>query len=255
MRGNHLDFYSSYVPLNTVENELLSILSALVIFFGILLFYRFFGKAGLFIWIGIAVIIANVQVLKTIAVFGFVTAMGNVIYATTYLATDILNEIYGKKEARRAVFAGFFVLIFFTIIMQLTLHFAPDASDTLSPALAQVFGLLPRVTVASLLAYVVSQFIEVSLYAHLKNAMKGKRLWLRNNLCGFLSQLLDNAVFTWIFFVGFFGLFGWEQILPWNIIIEIFFTSLVIKYVVSACDTPFLYMAVWMKKKKMIPEN
>ncbi len=238
-----------------MQNEILSIISGLVIFVGILLFYRFFGKAGMFIWMGLAVILANIQVMKTISVFGYVTAMGNVIYATTYLATDILNEIYGKKEARRAVFAGFFVLVFFTIIMQLTLHFIPDSSDVLDPSLQTIFGFLPRIVVASISAYLVSQLIEVWLYARLKNAMQGKRLWLRNNLCGFLSQLLDNATFTWIFFVGFFGLFGWGQELPGTVIVEIFVTSLIIKYFVSLCDTPFLYFAVWMKKKKMIPEN
>ncbi len=238
-----------------MQNEILSIISGLVIFIGILLFYRFFGKAGLFIWMGFAVIIANIQVMKTISVFGYVTAMGNVIYATTYLATDILNEIYGKKEARRAVYAGFFVLIFFTIIMQLTLYFAPDTTDVLDPSLQKIFGFLPRIVVASVSAYMVSQLIEVWLYAHLKNAMKSRRLWLRNNLCGFLSQMLDNVVFTWIAFVGLFGLFGWGQVFEWSIIIQIFVTSLIIKYIVSLCDTPFLYFAVWMKKKKMVPEN
>jgi uncharacterized integral membrane protein (TIGR00697 family) len=238
-----------------MENELLSIISGLVIFICILVFYRFFGKAGLLVWMGLAVIIANIQVMKTIAVFGFVTAMGNVIYATTYLATDILNEIYGKKEARKAVIVGFFVLVFFTIVMQLTLAFTPDATDTLSPALQQVFGLLPRITIASITAYLISQFIEVWLYARLKQAMKGKYLWFRNNACGFLSQLLDNVVFTWIAFVGLFGLFGWQQVFAWSIIVQIFLTSLVIKYIVSACDTPFLYLAVWMKRKKMVPEQ
>ncbi len=236
-----------------MENEILSIVSGLVIFFGILLFYRFFGKTGLFLWMGIAIIIANIQVLKTISVFGYVTAMGNIIYATTYLATDILNEIYGKREARKAVVMGFFVLIFFTIIMQLTLQFAPDASDTLSPALAQIFGLLPRVTFASLSAYLISQSVDVWLYARIKQAMKGRHLWFRANASGIIAQLLDNLTFTWIFFVGFFGLFGWNQQLPTEIIIEIFITSLLIKYFVSICDTPFVYAAVWMKRKGMIP--
>ena len=237
-----------------MENEMLSIVSGLAIFLGILIFYRFFGKTGLFMWMGMAVLIANIQVMKTISVFGFVTAMGNIIYATTYLASDILNEIYGKKEARRAVFMGFFVMIFFTIVVQLTLLFAPDASDTMSPALQQVFGILPRIAIASLTAYIVSQLIDIWLYAWVKKATKGKYLWLRSNSSGFLSQLLDNLTFTWIAFVGFFGLFGWGQMFPTEVIIEIFVTSLIIKYVVSICDTPFLYMAVWMKKKGMIPK-
>ena len=236
-----------------MENELLSILSGLVIFIGILVFYRFFGKTGLFIWMGVAVLIANIQVMKTISVFGFVTAMGNIIYATTYLASDILNEIYGKKEAKRAVILGFFVMIFFTIVVQLTLLFKPDATDTMSPALQQVFGILPRIAVASLTAYIISQLVDIWLYALIKKVTNGKHLWLRCNSSGFLSQLIDNITFTWIAFVGLFGLFGWGQVFEWGIIIQIFITSLIIKYIVSICDTPFLYFAVWMKKKGMVP--
>ena len=237
-----------------MENEILSIISGLVIFFGILVFYRLFGKAGLFMWMGIAIIIANIQVMKTISVFGYVTAMGNIIYGTTFLATDILTENYGKKEAKKAVVIGFFVMIFFTLIMQLTLLFIPHESDTLSPALQQIFSLLPRITFASVSAYLISQFFDVWLFDKIRQATKGKYLWLRNNTATMLAQLLDNTTFTLIAFVGFFGFFGWKQVFPWEIIIEIFITSLVIKYIVAVCDTPFVYFGVWMKKRGIVKD-
>jgi len=237
-----------------MENEILSIISGLIIFIGILVFYRFFGKAGLFVWMGIAIIIANIQVLKTISVFGYVTAMGNIIYGTTFLATDILAENHTKKDAKRAVMIGFLVMIFFTTLMQLTLMFTPDESDFISPALKEVFSILPRITFASITAYMVSQFFDVWMFDRIRQATKGKYLWLRNNVATMLAQLLDNVVFTFIAFVGFFGLFGWGQVFEWSIIYQIFITSLIIKYIVAICDTPFVYFAVWMKKKKMIPE-
>ncbi len=238
-----------------MENEALAIISGLAIFLGIILFYRLFGKAGLFIWMGMALIVANIQVMKTISVFGFVTAMGNLIYGTTFLCTDILTENHGKKEAAKAVVIGFAVMLFFTALMQLTLFFVPDSTDTLSPALQQIFGILPRITLASLAAYLISQFFDVWLFCHIRDRTKGRYLWLRNNVATMLAQLLDNATFTWIAFVGFFGLFGWQQVFEWSIIVQIFITSLVIKYVVAVCDTPFVYASVWMKKKGMIPDG
>ena len=196
-----------------------------------------------------AIIIANIQVMKTISIFGLVTALGNIIYGTTFLATDILNENYGKKEAKKAVWVGFFILITTTIVMQICLKFIPDASDSLSPALQQIFGLLPRITVASLTAYLISQLHDVWAFDFWKKLFKNKLLWLRNNLSTMTSQLIDNIIFTFIAFVGLFGLFGWEQVFEWPIIIEIFIVSYAMKWVVSIVDTPFMYLSKIIKKK------
>jgi hypothetical protein len=229
-------------------NELLWISLLIVSFTGIIFAYRLFGKTGLYIWTAMAIIVANIQVMKTIQVFGFVTALGNIIYGSTFLVTDILCENHDKKDARRAVWIGFFVLITVTILMQLCLLFVPDASDSLSPALSQIFGFLPRITIASLTAYIISQNFDVWLYNKIKQSTKGKFLWLRNNGSTMVSQLLDNIIFTWIAFIGLFGLFGWQQLFEWPIIISIFLTSYVMKWIVSALDTPFLYLAKKLKQ-------
>ena len=202
-------------------NELLWILLMLVSFLGVTLAYRFFGKTGLYIWMAMAVILANIQVMKTISFLGLVTALGNVIYGTTFLTTDILNENHTKKEARQAVWVGFFILIATTILMQISLMFIPHNSDMLSPALQTIFGLLPRITVASLTAFLISQFHDVWAFNFWKKKFKGKYLWLRNNFSTLTSQLIDNIIFTYIAFVGLFGIFGWEQIFTWNIIFQI----------------------------------
>lgn len=232
-----------------MTNELLWILLLVATFIGIILAYRFFGKLGLYSWIAMAVIIANIQVMKTIQIFGLVTALGNIIYGTTFLVTDILSENYGKKEARKAVWIGFLILITFTILMQICLKFIPDTSDSLSPALDQIFSLLPRITIASLTAYLISQHHDVWAFAFWKRLFKGKYLWLRNNLSTMSSQLIDNIIFTWIAFVGLFGLYGWEQVFPWKIIIQIFLVSYVMKWIVAVIDTPFVYWSRVIKKK------
>ncbi len=230
-------------------NELLWVALMLFTFAGIILAYRFFGKTGLYAWMAMAIIIANIQVMKTVNIFLWVTALGNIVYGTTFLVTDILNENYGKKEARKAVWVGFFILITVTIIMQICLMFVPDASDSLSPALSQIFGLLPRIAIASLTAYIISQLHDVWAFDFWKRLFKGRYLWLRNNFSTITSQLIDNVIFTWIAFVGLFGLFGWEQVFIWSIIIQIFFVSYVMKFVVAVVDTPFVYWSRVIKKR------
>ncbi|MDI3498142.1 MAG: queuosine precursor transporter [Archaeoglobus sp.] len=194
-----------------------------------------------------AIILANIQVMKTIRFFGLVTAMGNIVYGTTFLVTDILCENYGKREAKKAVEVGFFVLVVFTLLMQICLAFIPHESDTLSPHLEQIFGIMPRITVASLTAYLVSQLHDVWAFDFWKRRTKGRFLWLRNNASTMVSQLIDNAVFTWIAFVGF-GVF-WEQVFPWELIAEIFVTSYIMKFIVAALDTPFVYIAKMIKSE------
>ena len=160
-----------------------------------------------------------------------------------FLVTDILNENYTEKDAQKAVWIGFFVLISTTILMQLTIQFIPDVSDFLSQHITAIFSLLPRITLASLTAYIISQNHDVWFFAKLKKKHKRRLLWLRNNSSTIISQLLDNIIFTLIAFAGVFS---------WVIIGQIFLTSMIMKIVVAVCDTPFVYWARKMKDKNII---
>jgi queuosine precursor transporter len=205
-------------------------------FFMVILSYKLFGKTGLFIWTAMAVILANIQVMKTIQIFGLVTALGNVIYSSLFLVTDILNENHSQKDAQQAVWIGFFVLIATTLIMQVTLLFIPDVTDQLGGSIERIFSFLPRIALASLIAYLISQNHDVWFFSKLKVQYKGKYLWLRNNLSTTVSQVLDNAIFTFLAFTGVDGFTG-------KIILEIFLTSLLLKVIVAIFDTPFIYLA------------
>jgi uncharacterized integral membrane protein (TIGR00697 family) len=222
-----------------VINEVLWIGTLIISLFLVIIAYKLFGKTGLYIWTAGAVIIANIQVMKMVQVFGLVTALGNVVYASIFLATDILNENHSKKDAQKAVWIGFFVLITTTIIMQITLQFIPDASDELNQHISAIFSFMPRIAFASLVAYLISQSHDVWFFAKLKKKHKRERLWLRNNLSTITSQLLDNIIFTLIVFIG-------EQ--SWYIIGQIFLTSIILKVIVAVCDTPFLYLARKIKR-------
>lgn len=230
-------------------NELLWIGLLLFSYAGIIFAYKFFGKAGLYSWITMSVILANIQVLKTIELFTYVTALGNIIYGSIFLITDILNENHGKKDAKKAVFLGFFMLIVTTIIMQISIQFVPHESDQMSEHISAIFGLFIPILVASLSAYIISQLFDVWFYQKIKSYTKGKKLWLRNNLSTMVSQLIDNLIFTGMFFVGYFLMFEPASFLGWEVVSSIFWMTIAMKYVVAVLDTPFIYIAKKIKEK------
>jgi uncharacterized integral membrane protein (TIGR00697 family) len=217
-----------------MTNELLWFGLMILCYLAVLLIYKLFGRKGLFAWVAMSIILANIQVMKTIQIFGLVTAEGNIVYSSIFFVSDILNEVYGKKEARKAVYVGFFVLVMTTVIMQVTLMFIPDSSDTMAPHLAAIFGFMPRIALASLAAYICSQMYDVWMYAFIKKYHGRKLLWLRSNVSVIFSQLIDNTMFT---IIAFYGIFSWD------IILQIYVTSLMLKIIVSFVDTPFLYLA------------
>lgn len=212
----------------------------------IMLAYRLFGKWGLIMWIPVSVIVANIQVVQTIELFGFAATLGNVVYATSFLVTDILSENYGKKEAQKAVWIGFYSLIAMTILMNITLYFVPLGGDefasTVHESTSNIFKLMPRIAVASLIAYLLSQRHDVWAFHFWKNRYpKDNHLWLRNNLSTMISQLIDSLVFVAIAFYGVF-----ETSILW----EIFITTYFLKWLVALSDTPFVYWARRMGRKQ-----
>ena len=110
-------------------NEALFFITIIVNFAGVIFAYKFFGKMGIFAWIALATIVANVEVLKCVDIFGMALTLGNVTYGSIFLATDILNEKYGVEEAQKSVYLGFFALLMFTIITQIDLHYISNEAD------------------------------------------------------------------------------------------------------------------------------
>ncbi len=224
-----------------MQNEILWLAMLLANFLLIILAYKLFGKWGLIMWIPISVIVANIQVIQTVELFGLVATLGNIVYASSFLVTDILSENYGKEEAKKAVWIGFFSLIAMTLLMNLALAFQPLAGDefatTAHAATSTIFSLMPRIAVASLAAYFLSQRHDVWAFHFWKKRFpKNSQLWLRNNLSTMVSQLIDSVVFVLIAFYGVFET---------PVLIEIFITTYILKFVVAAADTPFVY---WGKR-------
>ncbi|MBP1988760.1 queuosine precursor transporter [Paenibacillus eucommiae] len=212
------------------------VIFVLVNFALFLICYRLFGKQGLYAWIGAAVVLANIQVIKTIDMFGFVMTLGNTMYATIYLVTDLLNEKHGEKEAKKVVWFGFFILIMSVIIMQMVLVFEPVETEVpAQSSLETIFGLMPRIALGSLAAYFVSQFLDVKLFSKLKVKFPTRgQLWIRNIGSTGVSQMVDTLIFCGI---AFAGVYTWD--VWWDIVI----TTYVIKFVISAASTPVIYWA------------
>lgn len=202
--------------------------------------YRLFGVKGLYAWVGIATLLANIQVVKTIEMLGIVMTLGNTIYATIYMTTDLLNEKFGTKAARQAVYIGFFSLIASTIILQLALAFQPQAEDIAQESMETLFGLMPRLAAGSLTAYFVSQMLDVRLFARLrKRFSRPDHFWIRINGSTLTSQLVDSLVFCAIAFAGVYSLQVW---------LEILLTTYLFKSLVSVVGTPVLYIARRFRK-------
>jgi queuosine precursor transporter len=228
-------------------NELLWAAMLVVNFVLIIISYRLFGRIGLYAWVPIAAIVANIQVVKLVEFFGITATLGNIVYASSFLVTDILSEIYGKKEAKRAVYIGLFSLVAMTVLMNLALTFIPAADDFAQESLATIFGFMPRIAGASLLAYFLSQTHDVWAYDFWRNRFPSLRLlWLRNNASTMVSQLIDSTVFTLLAFWGVF---------PMAALMEIFWTTYLLKWVVGAADTPFIYIARYWYDSGRISES
>ena len=235
------------LSLASLPNEALWFLLLLANFSAILIAYRFFGKTGLYIWVPIATILANIQVLKMVDLLTIGVTLGNITYASSFLVTDILSENYGKKSARKAVFIGFFSLAATVIIMNIALHFKPNEFDFIQDSLKNIFAILPRIALASLVAYAISQLHDISAYSFWKRRFpETKFMWLRNNASTMVSQLLDYVIFT---FIAFWGL------LPQAEFFQIMISTYILKWIVAAVDTPFLYIAKFMFNKDKVCED
>lgn len=223
-----------------MSNELLLLLEAVFVFGSLLLVKKFLGKYGLIAWVAIVGVLANIQVTESINLFGMSATLGNVLFASSFLATDILSECYGKKYAKKAVFAGIGFMIFWVILSQITLLFQPNEIDMANGAFQTLFTISIRTTLASVTMYALANFCDVILFEKLSQKMNGKHLWFRNNVCTILCNCLENFGFI---FLAFGGIFEVSDL--WAIAL----TTCAIEIIIAIFDTPFAYIAKQLKTK------
>lgn len=214
-------------------NEILFLFEALAMFTALLCFKKMFGKNGLYAWIAIASVLANVQVTKTIELFGVTSAVSNVLFATIFLATDLLRECYGKDDAKHGAYIGSASILAFMLIAQITKAYAPADIDIAHGAMTVLFDMSFRVCFASLLMFAVSTLLSITLYDWLHRLCDGKKLWLRNNVSTIVSNCVDNFGFAFLAFAGVY---------PAEDIIMIAASGCVVEIIAALLDTPFAYL-------------
>ena len=173
----------------------------------------------------------------------FELSVGILPYPITFLITDLISEIYGKIAANRVVTAGIFAS-FFSMGILLIADYVPamESSPVDNATFTQVFSLSPLAVLASMIAYLLAQFVDIRIYHFWKKLTDGKMLWLRNNFSTFASQFLDT--FSVVCLLSVFG------ILPWDLFFGLVLSGFIFKVIVALLDTPLLYLLVWMLKKK-----
>ena len=181
-----------------------------------------------------------------LTVFGiplFELSVGILPYPVTFLITDLISEIYGQKKANQIVVAGIFASFFsIGIILLATLVPAIPNSPIDDSTFSNVFSLSPLAVLASMIAYLVAQFIDIKIYHFWKKLTQGKHLWLRNNFSTFASQFIDST--TVILLLCLFG------VLPWDLFVGLVTSSVIFKIFIAAIDTPFLYLFVGLFRKR-----
>jgi len=178
----------------------------------------------------------------------FELSVGIIAYPVTFLVTDLISELYGKKRANQVVISGFCASVFTTLLIFISMNAtAAEWSPVDSSTFNKVFGLSAPAFLASMMAYLTAQFIDVRIFHFWKRVTKGKHLWLRNNASTMFSQLVDTSMVLLILCSA--GAISWER-----------FGSLLLmgwlfKVIVALIDTPIIYFLLWILRDKIRPAN
>ena len=220
-------------------NELLLLLTVVLYFSAPLVAEKLFGKAGLYAWIIIGSIWMNIELTKLVDSFGVEMALGNVLFSSTFLCTDILSEKYGKRDSRTAALLGSFAIVSALVVSQIMLAFQPSAFDVAQGSMETIFTQMPRLAIASFVTYFAVQLHDVWLYHKIwsfteKRFGKERFLWLRNCGSTIASQALNAIVFN---------LIAWTGVYSIETIMSITVASFILTAVLALLDTPFVYIS------------
>ena len=174
--------------------------------------------------------------------YRFEISVGILPYPVTFLITDLVSEIYGKKKANQIVTTGIFASVFSLLIVYTSAAVPATEWSPIGDGLfSKVFGNTAIAVFASMMAYLLAQYIDIQIYHFWKKLTKGKHLWLRNNFSTFLSQFVDT--FSVLFLLCSFGQIKWE------LFGGLLLGGFLFKVLIAACDTPLLYLGVFIMRK------
>ena len=200
-----------------------------------------------------SLVLANIiGTTKFVYVFGLTVPAGVLAYPFTFLATDLICELYGKKRAQSLVWVGF-TMNFFMLGLMMLGNYLKDASGIsgATSTFENVYEFMIGNVIASMIAYLIAQSVDVRLFHFWKSLTKGKHLWLRNNLSTVVSQLVDTtAIMTVLYYANNLG----STIQSISDLVGLIFASYIFKVLVALFDTPLFYLGVWALKDKVSTE-
>jgi queuosine precursor transporter len=177
-----------------------------------------------------------------LGLFNFELSVGIIAYPITFLITDVISEVYGKKRAQHVVIAGVFASAFALLIVIVSTYApATEWSPLSDEEFSKSFGFTFIAVGASLAAYLIAQFLDVQIFHFWKRQTKGKHLWLRNNFSTFASQFIDT--FTVLFLLCLF------EVIPWELFGMLLLNGFLFKVMFALFDTPIAYLLVFGLRK------
>ena len=173
----------------------------------------------------------------------FEISVGILPYPITFLITDLISEIYGKKKANEVVIGGILASFFAMGIIYIANAVPATSWSPVSDSLfSTVFGSTSIAVISSMLAYLFAQFVDIQIYHFWKKITQGRHLWLRNNFSTFLSQFIDTA--TVLILLCTFGE------IEWSLFSGLLVAGFLFKVIIAALDTPALYLFVFLFRKR-----
>lgn len=187
-------------------------------------------------------IIANIIASKLINVFNWVVPVAIIAYPFTFLITDTIAEIYGRRTATRIVWLGFSMSVVMVILIYVGKIIPPSVIWDGQEAYDKILGSVPRIVLASMIAFLISQHHDVFAFHLWKRITQGRYLWLRNNASTIVSQGIDTILFISIAFAG---------TIPNPVLLNMILGQFVIKVIIALLDTPLCYALVAIIKKRV----
>jgi len=218
-------------------NELIFLLHIMIIAISSLVALRL-GKEALVAYVCVLGILSNLFVTKQILLFGLNVTATDAFVVGAVLGLQLLQEYYGKKIARKAIAASFFLLIFYAMVSWIHMRYLPSFSDVCHGHFMAILKHMPRIALASITSYVLSQFLDYNLYGFLKKVLKGRYLVARSYISLVVVQLFDTILFS---FLGLYGII--------SNVANIMLLSFAIKMVVIFIATPFVLFSQKIVKK------
>tara|TARA_B100001123_G_scaffold423365_1_gene533453 strand:- start:165 stop:788 length:624 start_codon:yes stop_codon:yes gene_type:complete len=180
-------------------------------------------------------VVSNIIAGKLLQIGDWVLPAGILAYPLTFLISDTIAEVYGRKTTTRIIWVGFATSLLMVLIIYMASIFPAAPFWENQEAFDLILGSVPRIVLASMVAYLVSQYHDVIAFHFWKNFTNGRYLWLRNNASTMMSQAVDTVLFVTIAFAG---------TLDFSVIINMILTQYVVKILIAIVDTPLVYVLV-----------